>query len=168
MKTLEDLVNKLNEIFNYGKFVIRRVDDMDNLYVSRAYPKGDDIFYKDLFEYDYKIKGWLLCPELAEFNGAVQKIVVDFLSEFRKEGYEYLYQKKKYNIVIGEGECVGTVAAYCAMDDDVYVVDNRTEPEQLKDGAYQFTEEEIDNFKIKLSNKFAEIVDLGKVEVKDE
>lgn len=76
------------------------------------------------------------------------------------------FSEKKYNIVIGEGECVGTVAAYCAMDDDVYVVDNRTEPEQLKDGAYQFTEEEIDNFKIKLSNKFAEIVDLGKVEVK--
>lgn len=161
MKTIEDLVAKLNSQFTGLTYQIpfKLEDDDGGLRCFILFNK------EPLVEFNKDFENYCVLPYFSNANYTTQKLIIEYLANTDVDDW---FSAKKYNIVIGEGECVGTVAAYCAMDDDVYVVDNRTEPEQLKDGAYQFTEEEIDNFKIKLSNKFAEIVDLGKVEVKDD
>lgn len=170
MKTLKDLVDELNKLQDeddfLSKFVIRREDEMDRVFVSKFLLNERTIVYKDLFEYNYRLKGWLICSDLMEMNGAIQKVVVDFLSEFHGEGYEYLYQEKKYNIIIGIGESENEVAVYGKLDDGIYAINSSVTKNELEDDLYQFTENEIEKFQSDLPDNLAHIVELGKVEAK--
>lgn len=78
--------------------------------------------------------------------------------------------EKKYNIVIGKdvgtyGDCVKT--AYRKEDKGIEVWDSAKEGNLTSD-KYIFTESEIEDLKAPLPDNMAKIVDLGKVEVKDE
>lgn len=179
MKTLEELVDKLNKLQDeddfLSKFVIRREDEMDRVFVSKFLLNEHTIVYKDLFEYNYRLKGWLICSDLMYMNGAIQKVVVDFLSEFHDKSYDYIYGKKKYNIVIGQSkvisegnETIFLTAYFKNLYYSSFETNDTTNEDMLSEEKYQFTSREIEDLKSTLPIYMRTIVDLSKIEVEDD
>lgn len=163
MKTLQDLVDGLNDVFSKaGHFYLFYDDEMETIYLSR---KLSDVCF-ELAEISKKYKSWLVGKDLYMQVGEVQKVIMNFLANSNPEDW---FAEKKYNIVLNnlEGEKIvinkydrhSTLAIECStgIDDD-----------ELKLDAYIFTEKEIEQLKLILPTNMAKIVDLGKVEVKDD
>lgn len=158
MKTLQDLVDRLNE-FNTTRFSISKKCGHAHLEASDSCGVKYRLVY--FVDYLYKIRRNFHMLQPYE-----QKAIIDFLANSNPEDW---FAEKKYNIVLNnlEGEKIvinkydrhSTLAIECStgIDDD-----------ELKLDAYIFTEKEIEQLKLTLPTNMAKIVDLGKVEVKDE
>ena len=206
MKTINDLVNKLN---NYYDMEFRVANTGDGYCIE------DDMSIYICFDNGH----WDILSGFCMLHHDVQKEIMDFIyttdsnhwfdeqekkyniiigedvgqiyrSAYKKCGFgakvsdnvheeimDFIYttdsnhwfdeQEKKYNIIIGED--VGQIyrSAYKKCGFGAKVSDNVHE-ENLTLDDYQFTETEIEDLKSKVSERSAKIIDLGKVEIKDE
>lgn len=162
MKTLNDLVKRLNIFFGYGDFYIDKDDEMETY----------TIFMKDLgtvgglIELSKEYKSWIALPSFGLASADVQKNIMDFIYS-TDSNHWFDEPVKKYNIIIGENERGKLKTAYHKLSDGTYIGD-AVEEDDLKTDRYIFTESEIEDLKSKVSERSAKIIDLGKVEVKDD
>ena len=165
MKTINDLVNKLNSYGAYGEYYIRKGKN-DNYLLCKRYTEGEDA---TLFDFAKRQPYWSIHSSLGAMNNRVQKEIMDFVYNTDKDHW-FDEQEKKYNIIIGEDvktEEYCVLTAYRKALDGIEVWDS-AKGDDLTSDRYQFTESEIEDLKSKVSEQSAKIVDLGKVEVKDE
>lgn len=165
MKTINDLVKKLNVFFGYGEFYIEKDDEMNSYTLCVKYLGS----LYSLVEFDKEYKDWIVEIKFGLVPAEIQKMIMDFIYTTDKEHW-FDESEKRYNVVIGEdvkreGDCVKT--AYRKNGDGVEVIDSTDENDLTLD-EYIFTESEVEDLKSELPENMAKIVDLGKVEVKDE
>ena len=153
MKTINDLVNKLN---NYYDMEFRVANTGDGYCIE------DDMSIYICFDNGH----WDILSGFCMLHHDVQKEIMDFIYT-TDSNHWFDEQEKKYNIIIGED--VGQIyrSAYKKCGFGAKVSDNVHE-ENLTLDDYQFTETEIEDLKSKVSERSAKIIDLGKVEIKDE
>ena len=103
-------------------------------------------------------------------NRVVQKDIMDFIYT-TDSNHWFDEPEKKYNIVIAEdvnkNNVVHWKTAYQKKSKGVEINDAVDEKDFINDD-FIFTESEIEELKSNLPENMAKIVDLGKVEVKDE
>ena len=77
---------------------------------------------------------------------------------------------KKYNIILSQNLELQVAVAYYKPEKDKSIqdVNQSATTEDLKNEKYQFTSDEIENLKESGSITFKKVVELGKVEVKDD
>ena len=77
---------------------------------------------------------------------------------------------KKYNIILSQNLELQVAVAYYKPEKDKSILDvnQSATTEDLKNEKYQFTSDEIENLKESGSITFKKVVELGKVEVKDD
>lgn len=162
MKTINDLVNKLNNGVAYGEYYIKEGKN-DNYLLYKKYILSED---STLFEFAKKQPYWSIYQSLGAMHNQVQKDIMDFVYSTDKDHW-FDETEKKYNIIIGED--VGQIyrSAYKKCQSGAKVSDNVYE-ENLTLENYQFTETEIEELKSKVSERSAKIIDLGKVEIKND
>lgn len=179
MKTINDLVDHLNATFDYADFFIKESYDQRAYYIDMK--TFDD--YGSLIEFDKQSKRWFIGTTLGLASDEVQKEIMDFVYGTDKIHW-FDEPEKKYNIIIGKDSGhTGCLNVYrkefyfeqhydcdveLADEINVFLTDDRAQKEDLKKEEYQFTESEIEYLKSKLPDNMAKIVDLGKVEVKDD
>lgn len=162
MKTINDLVDKLNSYGDYGEYYIRK-DKAEEYLLCKRYMYGIDPI---LLAFAKKQPYWDIYVDFGAMDNRVQKEIMDFIYT-TDSNHWFDEQEKKYNIIIGEDVGKKWKAAYRKLDDDIGVWDT-VKPETLTLAKYIFTESEIKELKSKVSEHSAKIIDLGKVEVKDE
>ena len=163
IKTLQDLVDKLNENYpEQGKYIISHENNTGVFIIGCI---RNDIRH-DLVAMSSSDHEWSLWASIAYQVSEAQHAIIDYLANSNPEDW---FAEKKYNIVLNnlEGEKIvinkydrhSTLAIECStgIDDD-----------ELKLDAYIFTEKEIEQLKLILPTSMAKIVELGKVEIKDE
>lgn len=163
IKTLQDLVDRLNEIYaTQGKYIIEYEGCTGTL--SLYYIRNDIRHSLALLKPRYRT--WSLFPSIGFQGIEAQHAIIDYLTNSNPSDW---FAEKKYNIVLHnlDGEKIvinkydrhSTLAIECStgIDDD-----------ELKLDAYIFTKQEIEELKSTLPTNMAKIVELGKVEVKDE
>lgn len=160
MKTINDLVKKLNSYGAYGEYYIKKSKN-DNYLLYKRYTESEDA---TLFEFAKKQPYWSIHSSLGVMHNQVQEDIMDFIYTTDKEHW-FDEPEKKYNIVIGEDMSGNFKTVYYKVGNGVDVTDAAGEYELVSD-QYQFTESEIEDLKAILPEKMAKIVDLGKVEVK--
>lgn len=162
MKTIKDLVDHLNATFDYADFSISADNKQQFYYIFMTTITE----YGELIEFNRQSKDWDIMPTLGTSNNEVQKMIIDFIYTTDKEHW-FDEQEKKYNIIIGKD--VGQIwkSAYKKSRFGAKVSDNVYEEDLILDD-YQFTESEIKELKSGLPENMAKIIDLGKVEVKDD
>ncbi|GAA6116740.1 hypothetical protein [Apilactobacillus kunkeei] len=158
MKTLNDLVKQLNNYKIYGEFYIDQLGD-GRYYLFTEYLSSKVISFSK------NHPKWIIYPSLGDMNRVVQKNIMDFIYTTDKEHWFDDLPEKKYNIIIGAFSTYITV--YMNTKTNFKIV-NVIECEGLQDDKYQFTEEQIEKLKAVSTETWAKIIDLGKVEVKDE
>lgn len=156
MKTINDLVDKLN---NYYDMEFRVANTGDGYCIE------DDMSIYICFDNG----NWDILSCFCMLNHEIQKEIMDFVYTTDKEHW-FDEPEKKYNIVIGKdmtkkGERCKT--AYRKAPKGIEVWDSAKEDDLTSD-RYIFTESEIEQLKVRLPENMAKIVDLGKVEVKDD
>ena len=162
MKTLNDLVKQLNNYKIYGEFYIDQLGD-GRYYLFTEYLSSKVISFSK------NHPKWIIYPSLGDMNRVVQKDIMDFIYT-TDSNHWFDEPEKKYNIVIGKdvgtyGDYVRT--AYRKKDKGIEVWDSAKEGNMTSD-KYIFTESEIEDLKATLPDNMAKIVELGKVEVKDD
>lgn len=169
MKTINDLVNKLNSYVAYGEYYIKKGKN-DNYLLCKRYAENEDV---TLFAFAKKQPYWSIHSSLGAMHNQVQEEIVDFVYTTDRTHW-FDEQEKKYNIIVGEYVITDDdglwKAAYRKCGYGTYgteVVDNADENDLALDD-FIFTESEIEDLKSKVSERSAKIIDLGKVEVKDE
>lgn len=162
MKTLQDLVDKLNE-----------TNENEGIYYLSEKHKG-------MFTVDYKLinESW----SISIFDKLNKKILLTtnkitlnwkemyWISKYVLEHpYEDWFPEKKYNIVIGQDKDKTNeyYTAYRKSSGD-FATNDATLQGELTRYEYLFTEKEIDELKSTLPENMQKIVDIGKVEVKDD
>lgn len=164
MKTVQDLIDMLNVT----------IEDEGVYYLTEK--------HKGIFAVDYKLmsESW----SIAIFDKPNKTILLTtnknimnwkemyWISKYALEHpYEDWFAEKKYNIIIGEdvnsNNVVHRNTCYEKTPKGVDVNDSVRE-EYLTLDRYIFTESEIEDLKSKVSEQSAKIIDLGKVEVKDD
>lgn len=160
MKTINDLVDKLNNYGAYGEYYIKEGKN-DNYLLYKRYTLSED---STLFEFAKKQPYWSIYPNLGAMHNQVQKEIMDFIYTTDKEHW-FDEPEKKYNIVIGKDMSGNFKTVYYKVGNGVDVTDAAGEYELVSD-QYQFTESEIEDLKATLPENMAKIIDLGKVEVK--
>ena len=179
MKTIRDLVDRLNAKFDYADFFIKASYDQRAYYIDMK--TFDD--YGSVIEFDKQSKYWFIGTTLGLASNEVQKDIMDFVYGTDKAHW-FDEQEKKYNIIIGKDSghtvCLNVYrkkfyfeTPYAcdveATDEiNVFLTDDRAQKEDLKKEEYIFTESEIEDLKSTLPENMAKIVDLGKVKVNDE
>ncbi|MCK8626629.1 hypothetical protein [Apilactobacillus kunkeei] len=153
MKTINDLVNKLNDY--YG--MTCRVEK-----VLGCYNLGDNLSTYVCFDNG----DWDILSGFCILHHEVQKEIMDFIYT-TDSNHWFDEQEKKYNIIIGEDVGHNWQSAYKKCQFGAKVNDAVREEDLLLDD-YQFTESEIKELKSGLPENMVKIVDLGKVEVKDD
>lgn len=154
MKTVQDLVNRLNEFNNPTGFSISRCLDITFLKASKCRV----VTFQDFI---YRIEN-----KFIDLKPHEQKVIIEFLANSNPEDW---FAEKKYNIIIGQDNCSPHYSAYRKMGKGEYIVRSTADEDELKSFEYlQFTESEIEQLKLTLPTNMAKIVDLGKVEVKNE
>lgn len=162
MKTINDLVDKLNNYEAYGEYYIKEGKN-DNYLLYKRYILSED---STLFEFAKKQPYWSIYPNLGAMHNQVQEDIMDFIYTTDKEHW-FDEPEKKYNIIIGEDMSGNFKTVYYKVGNGVDVTDAAGEYELVSD-QYQFTESEIEDLKATLPENMAKIIDLGKVEVKDD
>ena len=161
MKTLQDLVDGLNDVFSTDDcFYLIYDADMKTIHLYR---RLTDVYF-ELAEISKKYKSWLVGKDLYMQVGEVQKVIMNFLVKSNPDDW---FAEKKYNIIIGKGSD-GIKNIYKKSNEGRYLIDALADKADFNIEPYLFTENEIEELKSTLSEKLAKIVDLGKVEVKDE
>lgn len=130
--------------------------------------------YDDLHVISFSKDGWHIEDSFSMFNSEIQKIIVDYANRTTVE--DWFYSEKKYNIVVGLSYKDEGVTAYHKTEkevwynefDEVACLDAFASKDDLKRKEYIFTESDIIALKLSLPENMAKIVDLGKVEIKDE
>lgn len=166
MKTINDLVDKLNSYGAYGEFYIRKGKN-DNYLLCKRYTEGEDA---TLFEFAKKQPYWSIHQPLGAMHNQVQKDIMDFIYTTDKEHW-FDEQEKKYNIIVGRDLEPFAIqewkAAYMKTAHGVKVWHASPEKDFIND-EFIFTESEVEDLKSELPENMAKIVDLGKVEVNNE
>ncbi|CAI2698199.1 hypothetical protein AKUA2103_PHAGE100180 (plasmid) [Apilactobacillus kunkeei] len=162
MKTINDLVDKLNNGVAYGEYCIAK-GKHENYLLCSSYEAGE---YVTIFEFAKKQPYWSIYSSLGAKNNKVQKEIMDFVYTTDKEHW-FDEPEKKYNIIIGEDAGKNWQSAYKKCHFGAKVNDAVRE-EDLTLDDYQFTESEIEDLKATLPDNMAKIIDIAKVEVKDE
>lgn len=162
MKTIQDLVKKLNQYGAYGEYYIKK-GKHDNYLLYKRYTEGEDA---TLFEFAKKQPYWSIHPSLGVMHNQVQEDIMDFIYT-TDSNHWFDEPEKKYNIIIGEDAGHNWQSAYKKCRFGAKVNDAVREEDLLLDD-YQFTESEIKELKSGLPENMAKIIDLGKVEVKDD
>ncbi|CAI2698260.1 hypothetical protein AKUA2103_PHAGE100200 (plasmid) [Apilactobacillus kunkeei] len=153
MKTINDLVNKLN---NYYDMEFRVANTGDGYCIE------DDMYTYICFDNGH----WDIISGFCMLHHDVQKEIMDFIYTTDKEHW-FDEPEKKYNIVIGKDMRGHCKSAYYKGTDAVKVLANVYKDDLTLDN-FIFTESEIEDLKATLPENMAKIIDLGKVEVKDD
>lgn len=164
MKTIKDLVDHLNATFDYADFSISADNKQQFYYIFMTTITE----YGELIEFNQQSKDWDIMPTLGTSNNEIQKEIMDFVYSTDKEHW-FDEPEKKYNIIIGENvktEEYCVLTAYRKTPEGIEVW--AAMEEYLTSDAFKFTESEIEELKSKVSERSANIIDLGKVEVKDD
>ena len=164
MKTVQDLVDGLNEIYaTQGKYFI----EYESCTVTSVlYYIRNDIRHS-LAMLKPRYRTWSLCPSIGFQGIEAQHAIIDYLTNSNPEDW---FAEKKYNIIIGEDmrtERYRYKTAYRKTPKGIEVWDSAKEGDFTSD-RYIFTESEIEQLKVRLPENMAKIIDLGKVEVKDD
>lgn len=164
MKTLQDLVDGLNDVFSTDDcFYLKYDADMETVYLYR---RLTDVYF-ELAEISKKYKSWLVGKDLYMQVGEVQKVIMNFLVKSNSD--DWFVEKKKYNIIVGRSNDTRQyLTTYRRFGTEGFTLDNATDSSKLSSSNYQLTENEIEELKSTLPTNLAQIVDLGKVEVKDD
>lgn len=162
MKTVQDLVDYLNQYFSEeGHY---RIDyrDYDNTFEICS---ENDCGEYDLVEIDSKDRNWLLERDIGYQLSEVQHTIVNFLINSYPDDW---FPEKRYNIIVGKDSNAPIYSAYKKPMDNEYIVSSHVFKDEFRnDDELQFTEKDIEDLKDSLPDYLHEIVDLGKVEVKD-
>ena len=162
MKTINDLVDKLNNGVAYGEYCIAKGRN-ENYLLCSSYEAGE---YVTIFEFAKKQPYWSIYSGLGAKRNEVQKEIMDFVYTTDKDHW-FDEPEKKYNIIIGEDVNGEYKSAYKKWWNGAEVSDEVNENDLTLD-EFRFTESEIEDLKAKVSERSAKIIDLGKVEVNDE
>lgn len=162
MKTINDLVDKLNSYGVYGEYYIRKGKAEEYLLCKRSMYGIDPT----LLAFAKKQPYWDIYSSLGAMNNRVQRTIMDFIYTTNSNHW-FDEPEKKYNIIIGKDMSGNFKTVYYKAGNGVDVTDTAGEYELVSD-QYQFTESEIEDLKATLPENMAKIIDLGKEEVKDE
>ena len=162
MKTIKDLVDHLNATFDYADFSISADNKQQFYYIFMTTITE----YGELIEFNQQSKDWDIMPTLGTSNNEIQKEIMDFVYSTDKDHW-FDETGRKYNIIIGENAWGMLNAAYHKAGNGAYV-SNVVDEDDLTSDEFKFTESEIEDLKSKVSERSAKIIDLGKVEVKDD
>lgn len=163
MKTVQDLVDGLNEIYaTQGKYFI----EYESCTVtSGLYYIRNDIRHS-LAMLKPRYRTWSLCPSIGFQGIEAQHAIIDYLTNSNPEDW---FAEKKYYIAVGMYDKTSKIVYYKNEDelDFKLRVMMDFDEKHLQDDDI-FTESEIEDLKATLPTNMAKIVDLGKVEVKDD
>lgn len=163
MKTINDLIDYLNFSEN-DKYSLTELED--KALISREGIMGSILLmtvYKSNAGLPFE---WHISSDFYLEQFSVQEKIMRFVITSNPNHW-FDEPEKKYNIIIGEDVGTKWKSAYRKLDDDIGVLDT-VNPKALTSAKYIFTETEIEDLKTKVSEHSAKIIDLGKVEVKDE
>lgn len=163
MKTLNDLV----EYLNYNERDVYTLTDLENkVLICREGIMGSILLmtvYKSNAGFPFE---WHISSDFHFEQFSVQEKIMRFVINSNPNHW-FDEPEKKYNIIIGKNEREKIKTAYRRLYDGTYIADS-VEEDDLKRDRYIFTESEIEDLKATLPDNMAKIIDLGKVEVKDE
>ncbi|MDN2612985.1 hypothetical protein [Apilactobacillus sp. EABW-1NA] len=164
MKTIKDLVNKLNNYVAYGEFYIRKGKNNNYLLYARNESSDDST----VFDFAKQQPYWSIYPRLGSMHNQVQEDIMDFVYNTDKDHW-FDEPEKKYNIIVGKELEPSAIqkweSAYMKTECGLSVRLALSERDFIKD-EFIFTESEIEELKYNLPENMAKIVDLGKAEVK--
>lgn len=169
MKTLNDLVDKLNnyvevEDGKLGKYYIEQGGDKRYYLYEQYYAPDDGLLV--VFAPDYP--HWIINWDLGGVNHIDQEKIMDFIYT-TDSNHWFDGQEKKYNIIISKNPSLKVAVAYFKPNNDTSLkINESATQDDLKDGSYQFTDDEIEKLKKAGNSTFNQFVDLGKVEVTNE
>lgn len=164
MKTINDLVKKLNSYVAYGKFYIKKgKNDKYILYVRNKV--GED---STVFDFAKEQPYWSIYPPLGSMHNQVQEDIMDFIYN-TDSNHWFDEPEKKYYIAVGMYDRTSKIIYF--KNDNELDFKLRTmidfDEKHLEDDDI-FTESEIEQLKSTLPENMAKIVELGKVEVNDD
>lgn len=163
MKTVQDLVDGLNEIYaTQGEYFIEYESCTGTL--SLYYIKND--IRDNLAMFKPRYRTWSLWPSIGFQGIEAQHAIIDYLTNSNPSDW---FAEKKYYIAVGMYDKTSKIVYYKndnTLDFKLRIMIDFDE-DHLQDDDI-FTESEIEQLKSTLPTNMAKIVDLGKVEVKDE
>ena len=171
-KELEKLVARLNGVphFTRGYFKLvdrQKVGNVFHIVFVRTEKPNEEYPFL-LFTIYTEDFSWVLGNSFGGHENEIHHLVFDFL--FKIHTYKKA-KDKRYNVIIGKGvNEVGTEIniAYKKWGGGTFTTNNDVCEDDLSTSPYQFSEDDIEDLKSTLSDNMIKIVDLGKVEVKDE
>ena len=156
MRTLKDLVDRLN-----------RSDQLNDNFRTSGNRESDysiDLNRNEIILFSLKDRTYSFTSYISWVNDKDQDLIVNYLANHTPDDW---FEEKKYNIIIGES--YGYYKdAYRKLDKGMYAVIATQEDSELKRPYHLFTEQEIEELKSTLPENMQKIVDIGKVEVKDD
>ena len=159
MKTLQDLVDRLNGINHLKPFSIEHYYDKYYLVVEYSMVTKNTVVEFSQLNYCFH-------EDIAYLHPIEQNIVVDYLAN--SNTYDW-FAEKKYNVIVGTDTNAPIYAAYKKIMANEYIVCSHVYKDELRNtDELQFTEKDIEELKSTLPTNMAKIVELGKVEVKDD
>ncbi|GAA6113960.1 hypothetical protein [Apilactobacillus apinorum] len=159
MKTLQDLVDRLNRS--------DQLNDNFSTSGSRDRDYSIDINGEEIILFSLKDRTYSFTSYIAWVNDKDQDLIVKYLANHTPDDW---FAEKKYNIVIGQDKDKTNeyYTAYRKSFGNSFATNDATLQDELTRYEYLFTEQEIEELKSTLPTNMAKIVDLGKVEVKDD
>ena len=153
--------------YNFNEFIEAQNEILD--LDERLTYKNSDVYQETIIKYGYsEIISISYIGDIHIFRSffgtpkSLQKIFTDYFIE--NDSSKYVY-KRKYNVVIGKDTDTNFVTAYKKVSPGEYIVDSQTERDSLTDEAYLFTQSELNNLRVRLSDEFVTIVNQGTKEV---
>lgn len=157
------LVNELNGLFGDGDFYIEKDDEMESYTLYMKFIGNN----YGLIELDKEYKSWIALPTFGLASADVQKNIMDFIYS-TDSNYWFDEPEKKYNIIVGEDVGGEYKSAYQKVGSYGVEVFDSVDGDDLALEMFIFTESEIEDLKSKVSEQSAKIIDIAKVEVKDD
>lgn len=165
IKKLNELTKYLNDEMIRSSRDLFTVEQNDN----NAYIKFDE-FNVITFRTD----DWHIENDFGMLNSEIQKIIIDYAN--RTSAKDWFIPQKRYNIIVGPSYKEDNVTAYYKTEReewlnvfaDIMCLDAFTSATDLTREEYMFTEQDIEELKSTLPENMAQIVELGKVELKNE
>lgn len=164
MKTLEELTNDLSKWYTFGdnwhNFYIKR----NGIFVDLKDSKTDALYVHFRNNGEYKFHSAFLSLPFVYV-----KDIVEYISS--TDEHDWFPLEKKYNIIIGQDDDDDETEKFFTTyykQNDAFHTNDSTREDKLSYERYIFTESEIEELKSTLPENMQKIVDLGKVEVKDD
>lgn len=161
MKTLQDLVDKLNKRSTLEEHYFTAGSK------TRDYHIG--LGQYAIVSFNLRDRTYSFTQYITVADDKDQDLIVKYLANHTPDDW---FAEKKYNIIIGQDnddydETEKFFTAYYKQHNAFYTNDS-TREDKLSYERYIFTESEIDELKSTLPENMQKIVDLGKVELKDD